>query len=329
MEHLTSKLTAYLHDVLGISVSVMAWNGEDKLPFFLRDQYRFYQMNMLNRSCLLMVENSEEDLTPAIVLKQWKAVGGYWPEDAIYLTEICSAYNRKRLIEYKVPFIVPGNQMYLPMIGMDLRENFKTYHVRKRDQLRPSTQLLLMMVIHHAEFNGKSPSEFAHLLGYSAMCMTRSARELECMELARIHKSGRKQQIIFNALGEDLWLMARKRMINPVRKRIWVKSIPDRWPGILSGESALARYSMLGEPKYPVYAIASSGWNSICKNLAVEELTHSEPGCIQIELWRYSPERLADQGCVDRCSLWLSFQDSGDERIDMAVEDMMEIEQWQ
>ena len=36
-----------------------------------------------------------------------------------------ASYERKRLIEQKVPSIVPGNQLYLPDLGLDLREYFR------------------------------------------------------------------------------------------------------------------------------------------------------------------------------------------------------------
>jgi len=329
MDQLIPQLKAYLHDVLGIRVSATAWKGVLSMPLFLRQQYRFYLIDMLDMHGLLMVANTEEELTPATVLKQWKAVGDYWQEDIIYVTEVCSAYNRKRLIEHKVPFIVPGNQMYLPVLGMDLRENFKTYHAPRSSQLSPMSQLLVIMTIQNEMLSGKSPSELAQLLGCAAMSMTRAARELESMRLVTVHKDGRKQQVRFNASGKELWRMAREKMANPVRKRIWVKSVPDHWQGLLAGESALARCSMLAEPKYPVYALSSSDWNSISRNMSVEEITHPETGCAQLELWRYSPERLAEQGCVDRYSLWLSMQDSKDERIEMALEELMRADSWQ
>ncbi|MDQ6968098.1 MAG: hypothetical protein Q9M14_05375, partial [Mariprofundaceae bacterium] len=79
------------------------------MPLFLREQYRFYQVDMLATSCLLMIADTEEYLTPATVLKQWKAVGEHcYEDDVIYVTQACSSYNRKRLVEHKVPFIVPG-----------------------------------------------------------------------------------------------------------------------------------------------------------------------------------------------------------------------------
>jgi len=330
MDKLVSKLEAYLHDVLGVSAYPTAWNGVLNMPLFLRKQYRFYQVDMLATSCLLMIADTEEELTPATVLKQWKAAGEHcYGDNVVYVTQACSAYNRKRLIEHKVPFIVPGNQMYLPMIGIDLREHFKIYHAPKSDQFSPVTQLLVIMVVNNEALNGKSPSELAKLLGCSAMSMTRAARELESMALVSIHKDGRKQQIQFKALEKDLWQLAREKMVNPVRKRIWIKFNPEHWQGLLAGESALARYSMLAEPKHPVYALTSSDWNAIRRNMPVEEIPHPEPGCAQLELWRYSPERLTDQDGVDRLSLWLSLQDSGDERIEMALEEMMEANQWQ
>jgi len=322
MDQLISRLEAYLHDVLGISVSAMAWKGVLSMPLFLREQYRFYLIDILDMSCLLMIANSEEELTPATVFKQWKAAGAFWSDEVIYVTEVCYAYNRKRLIEHKVPFIVPGNQMYLPMLGIDLRENFKIYHAPKSSQLSPMSQLLVMMTIKNEILDGKSPSEYAKLLDCAAMSMTRAARELKSMELVSIYKDGRKQQIKFNAAGKELWQMAKEKMVNPVRRRIWVKSVPEHWQGLLAGESALARYSMIGEPKYPVYALTSSDWKSMSRNMAVEEIPHPEPGCAQFELWRYSPERLAKEGCVDRYSLWLSMQDSKDERIEMALEEI-------
>ena len=39
----------------------------------------------------------------------------------LYATEALASFERERLIEQKVPFVVPGNQLYLPHLGVDLR----------------------------------------------------------------------------------------------------------------------------------------------------------------------------------------------------------------
>jgi len=57
--------------------------------------------------------------------------------DLIYVRAQVTAYNRKRLIEQKVPFIVPGNQMYLPMLAIDLREHFRRIREEAPTSARP------------------------------------------------------------------------------------------------------------------------------------------------------------------------------------------------
>jgi len=325
VNYILSELQTYMHDLLAITVTPSPWGASNKMPFFLTDQYSFFQAKVLSSHCLFMVANNKEGLTPSTICKQWKAVSEYWSKgDVIYIADHCSAHNRKRLIEYKVPFIIPGNQMYLPTFGFDFREHFKHLHLQRQEQLSSASQLLTIMAIQHEDMDGLSSSELANMLGYSAMSMTRSARELESLDLVKINKVGRRLQILFKHHGKKLWFAARDKMVNPARKKIWIKSVPDHWPGLWAGESALAKQSMISEPKYPVYAIASSKWSHIRENMGIKELAHPEPGCAALELWRYDPERLAEQGCVDCFSLWLSLQGSMDERIEMALEEMME-----
>ena len=43
-----------------------------------------------------------------------------------------------------------------------------------------------------------------------------------------------------------------------------------------------------------------------------------------LELWRYDPGKLSEGNCVDPLSLALSLQNDQDERVEMAVEEMLE-----
>src|ERR1039458_8742698 len=40
--------------------------------------------------------------------------------EVVYVADAISSYDRKRLIEHKVPFVVPGNQMYLPFMAIKI-----------------------------------------------------------------------------------------------------------------------------------------------------------------------------------------------------------------
>ena len=47
-----------------------------------------------------------------------------------------------------------------------------------------------------------------------------------------------------------------------------------------------------------------------------------------LQIWCYDPKILEVDGCVDPFSLYLSFQNENDERIEMALEEMMEKYSW-
>jgi hypothetical protein len=59
--------------------------------------------------------------------------------------------------------------------------------------------------------------------------------------------------------------------------------------GSLAGQSALASYTMLAEPKVPVFAFSADEWKVRMQQDKILELTLPEPGGFEIELWKYAP----------------------------------------
>lgn len=91
-----------------------------------------------------------------------------------------------------------------------------------------------------------------------------------------------------------------------------------------AGESALARCSMLNNPEVECRAIGRKAFKSLSDIESVDPAWSVETDYLQLEIWRYDPLLLAEQGCVDSISLSLTFQEQKDERIAQAVDDMME-----
>jgi|25_taG_2_1085351.scaffolds.fasta_scaffold00383_6 DNA-binding MarR family transcriptional regulator len=322
------------------------WEGASKLPIFLRNLYEFYYVRIFDKPCLLMLSVSTEGETPAAVRKHWQVVAKHFSGDIIYVVDVVSSFNRKRLIEQKVPFLVPGNQLYLPMLGIDLREYFKQTRRKISDHIGAVSQALVLRQIQVKDCSGISSRELAHLTGYSPMSITRALKELPERDLASIEKVGREKHLVFNASGSQLWQMAKPLLQSPVRKRVWVwaadiKNLLNAAEARIAGESALAHYTMLAEPPTEVIAVNAQEWPGIRKLLNIEELdgghsalrSHyaSEPDVIEIEQWSYSPgiitgNRAAGQKApiVDPLSLWLSLRSSQDERIEMACEELIE-----
>lgn len=95
-----------------------------------------------------------------------------------------------------------------------------------------------------------------------------------------------------------------------------------------AGQSALARYSLLTPPDIPVYAVHGHAWKNRVLQETVIEVDVPEPGNVEIQFWKYPPERFAEAGAVDRLSLFLSLRDDPDERVQGALETLLAEMPW-
>jgi hypothetical protein len=327
MEQLDLSFQRYIKETLNILAQPKKWIEAEKLPFYLLTLYVFFEVSILDTPCLAMITKDEVEKTPATIHKHILQVQKKWDHEIIYVHPKVSSYNRKRLIEHKLPFVVPGNQMYLPFLGIDLREHFKKIR-NINPQCSPSTQTVVLYALLHGTENGFTPKILAGLLGYTPMTMTRAFDELQAAGLGEIAMEGRERVLRFDQNKKKLWEKARKFLRNPVKKRLWVKNFIDEPLGVKAGLTGLAYYSALAEPANPVLAMAGKKWKKIKNRSDVIELTIAEPDACQLEIWSYSPRLFEKGDVVDRFSLYLSFQANDDERVESALEKMMEQIRW-
>ena len=80
----------------------------------------------------------------------------------------------------------------------------------------------------------------------------------------------------------------------------------------------MGHYTMLAEPATP--------------NIAIDKVTareyatlmNREYGDIKVEVWKYAPALLSENGMVDRLSLYLCMKDSDDERIQLECDTLID-----
>ncbi len=316
------QLERYLHDTLGVAVTTTPWRGGGRLPHFLKELYRFAEIDLLGMHGLLAVDNNPSEQSPAVVRAHMYLLRTKQDAEVIYVRAQVTAYNRKRLIEHKVPFIVPGNQMYLPMLAIDLREHYR----RLRSEpltFSPATQAVVI----HALLRGSEqifiPMETAQRLAYSAMTMTRAFDELEDAGLGEVATRGRKRCLHFPGSKQDIWTRAQPFLRSPVNTRLFIRHAEAGTDGIRAGLTALAEYSMLAPPVYGTYALSREDWKSLRQRLKPIEVPPQDPDAHEIEVWCYPPTLFAERGIVDPLSLYLSLKADTDERTQAALEEMM------
>lgn len=328
MPNLEMKFKKYLFENLGVSLSLEKWQKEQSLPLFLRDLYGFYECHLLHEPCLVMEVRDEEEITaPATIRKHIRQIENKWQHGVIYLHPSISSYNRKRLIEHKISFVVPGNQMYLPLLGIDLREHIKRGRAVKQ-KISPSTQAVILYVLYNWPQNRLTPSQLAGQLNYSPMTLTRAFDEIEAAGLGDVEMESRERVLHFNVEKRSLWEKALELLRSPVGRRIKVLALHDALSFTLAGESALSCSSMLGEPPHPVYAVSAEEWKVMQATGEVTKLIIHEPGSIEVEIWKYAPNLFAKGRIVDPLSLFLSLKENKDERVETALGTLLETFQW-
>ena len=316
------QLERYLHAALGITVTAAPWSEKDRLPHFIKELYDFVEMRLLGRPFLLAIDTGSAEQSPATLRKHIDLLRSKQNADVIYVRGGVTTYNRKRLIEHKVPFIVPGNQMYLPMLAIDLREHFRRLR-SETPTFSPATQAVVI----HALLRGCEqvliPLETAQRLKYSAMTMTRAFDELEAAKLGDVTVHGRERRLRFKGNRQEIWTKAQPFLRSPVNKRLFIQYAKSGVGRIRAGLTALAEYSMLAPPAYTAYALTREEWNLLRQRRKAIVVPNQEPNACEIEVWSYPPALFAEHDVVDPLSLYLSLNDNPDERIESAMEEMM------
>lgn len=327
MGKLIQKLEDYLKETLGISVEAVIWEGNGGLPFYLKDRYRFKQIDLFNHRIVLMIAQYPEEETPATVKKHQFVVQDTANIEVVYVNDRVTSYNRKRLIEHKIPFIIPGNQMYLPMLAIDLREHFRNNRVANR-KLSPSTQT----VVFHALITGNegpfTPTGLSDVLGYTPMTLTRAFDELESIEIGHVKIEGRERRLMLDMKPQELWDEVKEYLRNPIKRRIWIEPQHFSIQGVKAGLSALSDYTMLAEPQQETFAFSLEEWKVVKLQDKIMEVPANEPEAHQIEIWAYPPKLFATNNVVDRFSLYACLKDEPDERVQSMLDKMLEDNKW-
>jgi len=239
-----------------------------------------------------------------------------------------AAYDRNRLVKHGVAFIVPGRQLFLPQLLVDLREYFPRRRQPTGDKLSYPSQTIVLYHLLKEPVEHYSLRDLARRLRYSAMTLSNVGNELTGLQLCTAVTTGRKRMLHFEKQGRRLWKTALPYLRSPVKARRWVRGNIVGKTAMKAGITALSACTDIGEDPLPTYAVRD---NQYRKNLEAGDLLgchgpdEAEAG---IELWHYSPDLLAEDGRVDPLSLYLSLRESPDERVAKALREMLEGVQW-
>lgn len=323
------ELIRYVHETLAISLNVEPWDAASGLPFFLKERNAFYSTRFMKRVCILMVAKNQQEETPAMIRKHIDLLepktGG---AEVIYVQRHLNPFNRKRFIEQKISFIIPGNQLYLLPLGVDFRERFKRASVQSKI-LSPSAQVVVLHVLLKVPEAGIIRlADLSVQYGYSLMTVSRAFSEIESLSLGKVSMRKRMREMTLKGAKRETWENALQYLRNPVIRRFYLAPTDSVSGALRAGLSALAGYSMLAEPENKILAVNSASGTSLLRQYGKDKLLSADQHALEIEVWSYDPNYFATEGVVDRLSLYLSLRDNRDERVEAALDDMMKGISW-
>lgn len=328
------KLKEYIHQILGKDLEIKELSNDytNKLPFVFKNNFNFYVTHLHNHKLILVQVNKEDAFNAAQLRQQVLAIQKVLGEKIIIVTEDITAINRKRLIDQRISFIVPGKQMFLAELLIDIQDFNKDKAFQKEFLLLPSAQLILLYQILHKEdsLSKYTFKELAEKFRYTQMGITKAIENLK--RLAIVEVVGTKEKnIIFENDVQKLWKSTEKHLINPVFKTVYV----DEKPAIkmyCSNTTALEEYSDMNPSRLEYFAIEKTKFYELEKTNQLVNL-NNESGNYALEVWKYNPELIAKgitkKNNVDPLSLYISLKDGFiDERTDMALDQIIEKHVW-
>lgn len=322
-----TSLTGYIELITGTRprLESVPTHETANLPLYLRERYEFLRALLYGRRLYFAIEKTKPgELSAAKYGREADLFKKRLSADVILIFDRLPSYLRNRFVKQGLPFIVPGTQMFLPMLMIDLREHFSKADVVLSQKLSPTSQVVVLYHILKEPLPEEPLVQIAKRLGYSAMAMSKAQEELLRAKLCRVERAGRTTLMRFELRGRDLWQKAEPLLATPVKRTQWVRWGQPRPRAIIAGVTALSQVSMLTDEQLPTYAMRDKDVLSALNKGKIAPCEGREEAEARMEVWKYDPWLLGENGRADRCSLYLSLRNNADERIQKEIQFLIE-----
>ena len=321
------EILKYLRKTLGqdIQMHVVPVNELDKLPSYLRGNFKLSKLSYMGIRFLLAVAVSGVTAPTPQLTRQLQKLKEVFGLVTVLVVDHIRPALRNSLTNRKVNFIVPGKQLFLPELMIDLEEKYKIQTVMRK--LLPSAQVILLYWVlrRHKQMELLTFKQLAKELKYTTMGIGTAVSNLLNLGLCNV-VGKRDKRLEFNLNRRELWNQAQPFLITPVKKVIREGPVPTMCMMFKSNISALAEYTNINEGYEQYYAVETKAYMKEIKNKLVEKnnvLTETQ----HLELWKYDPAILVDvhlsPHAIDPLSLYLTLRGDKDERINKAINELL------
>jgi len=310
---------AYIEKTLNVNASVSAYGKANNLPLYLWNGYDLIVLAILSTQCLLARPKETANLTA--LRKQCGQLKKLTGLDCVLCLDSARIYTKEKLLSEGIPFVIAGQQIYMPFLGVVLSQSGMR-DIPNKERISFSTQKLILTAIYDG-WKQMTLTEAAKALGVSKMSITRCFDEMQSLGLQIIKHEGKMRRFVWEGGSLALWESARPFLRRPVAQEYRLGERIEISCAKLGGMSAVCHYSILTDNPYTTYAITKEFADGM--ELAKTRLLPSgEQPSMVLHILKYDLE-FRDSTAVDPLTAILSLTDdeAADTRVAAAVDEIM------
>lgn len=287
--------------------------------------YKFYD-GEFHGMPLLFAEPKGKVATPRCLSVTANNLNSLLQLPIVFLLPACPAYERQRLIDKDVYFVISEKYVHLPM----LLANERVRKTKQAKALTPVAQYLLLYHLQIGSIEGMAARDIEDKIPYSYASITLGLTCLEDLGLCKkVAEASKRKVIHFDMKGMNLWEQAQPFLVNPVEERIYCDGLlsDDSFPEC--GINALAHYTRLNpDPERTIMMSVKQLRNFKSSEALVRP--NEFDGNIIIEAWKYPPVTATGVKAewVDKLSLAISLREDEDPRVEGEVERLINETEW-
>ena len=324
-----NNIIDYLKDTIDEDVEIKDSANNKIIPIYLKEEFNFYQAKILDKK-IIMIEPKSGYITLPTLEKRLESIKKYTDDNIVILYNSLTDYQRKKLINQRIAFIVLSRQMYLPFVALDLFESRKKGK-KKLIKFSASAQLAYLYLL----YNNRDITieELSKIIKRTKMTASRALDELYETKLVTYTVKGKTgRQMYYRRIKDpQFFKIGYQYLKSPVVDKINIYAHANISGSLKAGLSALSDKSMISKPKHEIRAIGREIKNNLKSSLNSfidNNNKYDKEPSVQIEVWAYDPAILSREEVVDIVSLKLSLANEKDERIQIEIENLMREFKW-
>lgn len=316
----------YIQSVFADTINIENLNISN-LPLYLTEKFDFIYFDLYENAYVLAEYKKKQDLFIENIEKDIVQIKRFTHRNPIFVFPNLRLKQRESLIKNKISFVLPETQIFIPYPPIYLTEKEEREKITTEKFKKSSQVIFAYLLLNKVEnINAHRLSE---LLGYSVTTANRALNELVDKGLLIQSSNGTRKKYSIPDKSE-YWNIGKDFLFNPVSNAYLLLknrvNIGDKRL-FKSGETALCEYSddFDESPNRETYFACYSKYSGeVTNNSYPHSIEFSFSSFVALESMVYDPALLSKDDKIDPVSLYAQYIDKHEERVEMALDKIIE-----